>query len=240
MGDTGLWSAVADRFQKHTGHQVEIVAQGPKHVIAPVFIRGEADLISMHASDTIINLVADGYGVDPQPWARNDLVLVGPLSDPARIRGEKDAVAALRRIQSSGAKLLLHASLGANEVLHDLLADGEIVLDPRNVISLPLDRHREMLARASEERAYALVGRIPFLNGKIPNPGLALMVQGDPRLRRPYVVVVARRTPDNATRQAAARALAEFLRSAATQQWLAEFGRGQLDNQPLFFPVAVP
>ena len=36
----------------------------------------------MHASDTIVNLVADGYAVDPQPWLKNDLVIVGPRDDP--------------------------------------------------------------------------------------------------------------------------------------------------------------
>ena len=74
MTDTGLWQALSERFEQSTGIAVEIVATGPKHEIAPVFRRGEADLITMHASDTIINLVADGYGIDPQPWAKNDLV----------------------------------------------------------------------------------------------------------------------------------------------------------------------
>jgi tungstate transport system substrate-binding protein len=240
MIDTGLWPEVARRFEQETGHRVEVVAQGPKHVISAAFLRGDADLITMHASDTIINLVADGHGVDPQPWARNDLLLVGPASDPAGIRGEKDAVAALRRIVDSGAKLLMHSSLGTNEVLHDLLAAGEIELDPGNVISLPLDRHREMLKRANEQQAYTLVGRIPFLNAKIARHESVIMVQGDPRLRRPYVVVVARHDAPAAPRHAAAVALAQYLRRAETQAWLAQFGRGQLDDQPLFFPVAVP
>jgi tungstate transport system substrate-binding protein len=66
------------------------------------------------------------------------------------------------------------------------------------------------------------------------------MVQGDPRLRRPYVVVVANHDRGSADQHAAAKALAAFLRSAPTQKWLADFGRGQLDDQPMFFPVAPP
>jgi tungstate transport system substrate-binding protein len=240
MTDTGFWQVAAERFQKATGIQVDVVATGPKHEIAGPFRRGEADLITMHASDTIINLVADGYGMNPQPWARNDLLLVGPKDDPAQIKGTADAVAALKRIIESNSKLLVHQSLGTNEVLHDLLAEGDLELDPASTIVLPSDRHRQLLQRAARENAYTIVGRIPFLNGKISNDGLQIMVQGDPRMRRPYVVVVSSANKPGSPRHEAARRLADFLREPATQQWIADFGRGKLDDRPLFFPVVVP
>jgi tungstate transport system substrate-binding protein len=239
MTDTGLWQAVSERFQKATGIRAEIVASGPKHEIAPAFRHGEVDLITMHASDTIINLVADGHGINPQPWARNDLLLVGPKDDPAKIKGSTDAVAALRRIIETRSKFLIHQSLGANEVLHDLLTEGELELDKDATIVLPSDRHRQMLQRAARENAYAIVGRIPFLNGKIPSEGLEIMVQGDVRMRRPYVVVVRSAKQPADPRHRAARRLADFLRDPETQRWIAGFGRGDLDDRPLFFPVVV-
>ena len=61
MTDTGFWDEIAARFKKATGIRSEVVVTGPKHVIAPVYRRGEADLVTMHASDTIINIVADGW-----------------------------------------------------------------------------------------------------------------------------------------------------------------------------------
>jgi hypothetical protein len=39
-------------------------------------------------------------------------------------------------------------------------------------------------------------------------------------------------------RTAAARQLAAFVRSHETQAWIETIGRGQLDEQPLFFPLA--
>lgn len=239
MTDTGFWQAISERFESQTGIEVEIVATGPKHDIAGPFQRGEVDLITMHASDTIINLVADGHGINPQPWARNDLLLVGPKQDPAKIKGSKDAVAALQKIIESKSPFLVHQSLGTNEVLHDLLAEGEMELNVEATISLPIDRNRQLLQLAAKENAYTLVGRIPFLNGKIANEGLEIMVQGDARMRRPYVVVVRATMEETDARQRTACQLADFLRSPQTQQWIAEFGRGDLDDQPLFFPVVV-
>jgi tungstate transport system substrate-binding protein len=239
MTDTGFWQAVSERFHKATGIQTDLVASGPKHEIAKVFRSGNVDLITMHACDTIINLVADGYAIDPQPWAKNDLVIVGPKNDPAGIKGEKDAISALAKIIDTRSTYLVHQSLGTNEVLHDLLWQGEMDLDPEATVSMPSDRHRQLLQRAARANAYTIVGRIPFLNGKVANGGLEIMVQGDPGLRRPYVVVVRNSKQAGDGRQAAARRLADFLRSPATQEWIGEFGKGKLDDRPLFFPVVV-
>ncbi len=239
MTDTDFWQTVSERFQKATGIKTSIVATGPKHVIAKSFRRGEADLITMHASDTIINLVADGLGVNPQPWARNDLLLVGPADDPAGIKGMSDAVEALKRIIESRSRFLIHQSLGSNEVLHDLLTEDGLELDTETTVVMPSDRQRQLLKRAAKEHAYTIVGRIPFLNGKIANEGLEIMVAGDDRMRRSYVVVVGADRSDEQRYRAACR-LAEFLRTPETQRWIADFGRGELDDRPLFFPVVLP
>jgi len=237
LNEIDFWPQLADRFQRATGHRMEIAATGPKHTIVDAFKSGEADVIAMHTSDAIINLVADGYGENPQPWAKNDFIIVGPATDPAKIKGEIDAVAALGKIISSKSKLLLHASSGVSELVGDLLAAGELELDPQSTIHLPGDRQRQMLTRAAAEQAYTLVGRIPFLSGKLDTAGLAIMVQSDERLRRPYLVVVAARPRD--PRLEPARQFAAFLRSPATQAFIADFGRGKYDQQPLLFPVTI-
>jgi tungstate transport system substrate-binding protein len=236
LNEINVWPDLADRFQRASGHWAEIVATGPKHNLTAAFQAGDADLILLHASDTAINLVADGYGENLQPWARNDYVIVGPAADPAKIKGEKDAAAALGRIISTKSKLLVHARSGVSELLSDLLVAGELELDPGSTISLPGERHRQMLGRAAMEGAYTLVGRIPFLNGKLDTGELAIMVQGDERLRRPYVVVIAASKP-NDPRLSAARQFATFLREPETQRWIASFGVGRFDDRPLLFPI---
>src|SRR5262245_35958302 len=183
LNEIDFWPQITDRYQRATGHRLEIVATGPKHAIAETMKTGEADVIVMHSCDTIINLVADGFAENPQPWAKNDFVIVGPASDPARIKGERDVIAALGRIISSRSKLLLHASNGVSELLGDLLAAAGLELDSQATISIPSDKHRQMLHRAAEEVAYTIVGRIPFLSGKLDTNGLSIMVQGDERLR---------------------------------------------------------
>jgi tungstate transport system substrate-binding protein len=234
MIETGLWAAVAECYERLTGHKVELAAAGPKPLVIAAFRAGGIDLITVHASDAMVNLVADGLARDPQPWARNDLVFVGPAADPAGVRGERDAATALRKIVAAKAPLLVHASLGADGVLHDLCEDAKIALDPGATLLFSGDNQREVLQRAAAAGAYTLVGRIPVISKKLAAPGMELLVQGDPRLRRPYLVEVAVGAGE------AARDLAAFLRGPEVQGLLATYGAGKYDDRPLFFPIVVP
>lgn len=239
MFETGFWDALAERYEKETGVHVQLISAGPKDQLDKAFKeRGGIDVITMHASDTIINLVADGYATDPQPWLKNDLVIVGPASDPAGIKGMTDAAAALRKIADAKAPFVVHSSLGAQEVLRALLDRNGITLDPEKTTILFADSQRSVLTIAAAKGAYTLVGRIPFRSGKLPNAGLVLMVAGDERLRRPYVVAVANPARVRDARVGAAKRFAAYLLEPDTQKWVSEFGRGKLDDQPLFFPVA--
>lgn len=239
MNITGFWQAVSEKFEKDTGIKVQTVAFGEKDIIDEAFRTGEIDLITMHASDRIINLVADGLAMDPQPWVRNDLVLVGPPEDPAKIKGTANAGEAFRKIAESKSPLVVHASLGAQGVLRAIVDEEGIEFDESKITMLFADAQRQVLQIAAEKKAYTMVGRIPFRIGRIPNAGLELMSMGDDRLRRPYVVAVAnpKRFPN--ARITLARRLAGYLRSRETQAWIAEWGRGQLDDRSVFFPIVL-
>jgi tungstate transport system substrate-binding protein len=238
MTETGLWPALAERYALITGNKLELVSTGPKPVIVDAFRKGGIDLITVHASDAMVNLVADGLAVDPQPWVKNDLVIVGPADDPAHIRGEKDAIVAFGKIVAAHAPLLVHASLGADGVLHDVFEAGHMKLGPETVFFNDDNQHA-VLEKATEVHAYTLIGRIPFISGKLQHGGMELMVRGDPRLRRPYLVATAA-GPATDLRLAAARDFAAFLRLPATQAWIATFGVGKYDDQPLFYPITLP
>ena len=122
------------------------------------------------------------------------MVIVGPHDDPAGICNLKSASEAFAKIAETKAPFVVHSSLGAQEVMRDILEAAEINLPAEQLTLLFTDRARDVLKIAAEKHAYTLVGRIPFLNHKLPNEGLELMVRGDPQLRRPYLVAVANPT----------------------------------------------
>jgi tungstate transport system substrate-binding protein len=196
-----------------------------------------ADLLTMHAGDFSTNLVADGFGVNMRPWARNEHVILGPPSDPAGIRGMHDGAAAFRKIAESGSPFVDSRAIGSRKICHLLWKSADVV--PRGDWVLK-DESAPFLIAAFAERhqAYVVMGRIPVRFRKIPLGSMVVMVEGDPAMRRPYVVMEANPERFSDGNAEGARALADFLLSEAAQRLLAGFGAAEPDDLPLFYPVA--
>src|SRR5262245_54126404 len=86
--DSGLFSHILPQFKAKTGIDVKVVAQGTGEALDTAR-RGDADVVFVHAKALEEQFVADGYGVQRFDVMYNDFVLIGPKSDPAKIRGPK-------------------------------------------------------------------------------------------------------------------------------------------------------
>jgi hypothetical protein len=70
VNELEFWKAVADRFESKTGIQVDTKAAKNHEEAARLCRARGIDLYTSGQADTIINWVADGYALDPQPWVR--------------------------------------------------------------------------------------------------------------------------------------------------------------------------
>jgi tungstate transport system substrate-binding protein len=69
--------------------------------------------------------------------------------------------------------------------------------------------------------------------------GMEILVQADPAMRRPFVVIEANPKKFPKANFAGARALADFLLSPKVQTFLAEFGQKTTGRGPLFHPIEI-
>lgn len=240
MTMTGMWQELTVQFESDTGWKTELVITGPKAVISEPFTRGEIDLLTMHSSDQTTDLVADGFGVNLRPWARNEHTIVGPSSDPAGIRGMKDGAEALKKIAVVGAPFVDFYGPGSRELAHKLWRRAG--LEPKGdwVLKDESNSPQEIVAFAEKKQAYVVVGRIPVTNGKMAIGKMEVLVQGDPEMRRPYVVIEANPEKFPAINGEGARVLADWLVGEKGQNFLVEYGRTHHGGIPLFYPVNVP
>src|ERR1700730_13849244 len=100
--DSGLFDHILPRFKAASGIDVHVVAVGTGQALA-IGARGDADALLVHDRPGEDKFVADGFGIDGREVMYNGFITVGPATDPARIRGLKDAGNALAQIAAAAA-----------------------------------------------------------------------------------------------------------------------------------------
>jgi len=232
-----MWQEVSKMFEKRTGIKVEVLSTGPKGIISKPFMRGEADLLTMHSSDSTTDLVVEGYGINIRPWARNDLVILGPPSDPAGIRGMKDGAEALKKIAETKSNILDTMGIGKREMAHKMWKKAGI--RPRGDWVLKDEAPTRHLAPAyaAEKGAYLIYGRTPYMTKKIAFRDLEIMVEGDHEMRRPYMVMEANPVVFPHVNNKGAKMLSDYLLSEEVQTFLADFGKETNGGYPCYYQV---
>ena len=234
---TGVWQQIAADFTAQTGIKVTIVALGPKEVLDKAFRAGNVDLVTLHSSDTATNFLADGLGINMRPWARNELVIVGPHDDPATIRGMKSGMQALLKIAACKAPFVEARNTGSQTVEIDLWRKAGFNPSGAWLIKDESPTPQGVVEFASQRHAYVIAGRIPILFGKIASQGMDIMVQGDPEMQRPFVVIEANPANHPAGNHEGARKLADYLTSPRGQTELQILAARPNNGAPIFYPI---
>src|SRR5690606_32623779 len=98
---SGLFGHILPVFQKATGIEVRVVAQGTGQAL-DTGRRGDADVLFVHNVVAEKKFVEEGYGVKRFPVMYNDFVLIGDKKDPAAVKG-KDIHAGLKKVAAANA-----------------------------------------------------------------------------------------------------------------------------------------
>lgn len=234
---TDLFAEIAKMFEADTGYKVEIVAAGPRPGLSRAMQEGKVDILTMHSGDITTNLVADGYAANMRPWTRNQLIIIGPKSDPAKIAGYTDGVAALKKIAESKSNFIDFKGIGPRELGNSLWKKAHI--NPIGAWVIKDESRGDILRFAEKKKAYLIIGAIPVVTGKLGEHNMKIMVDDDPAMRRPYIVMEANPKHFPGANVTGAHSLAEYLLSDKIQSFLYEFGRDRNPTgKPFFFPVA--
>ncbi len=230
---SGLFRHLLPTFEKRTGIQVRVVALGTGQAL-DTGKRGDCDVVLVHDKAAELKLVEAGWFVERRDVMYNDFVIVGPRSDPAGVKGMKDAVAALKTISAARAPF---ASRGDKSGTHA----AELRLWAQAGVAPAGAWYRETgsgmgatLNTASGMNAYALADRGTWLSFK--NRGeLAILVAGDARLFNQYGVMLVNPAKHAHVKRDWGRAFIGWLVSAEGQAAIAAY---EIGGEQLFFPNA--
>lgn len=234
--DSGLLDYLLPVFESATGIQVRIIAVGTGQALQ-LGERGDVDAVLVHDRASENRFMAEGYGLLRRDVMYNDFVVLGPARDPARIQGMTDATAAFRRIAAAKAPFLSRGDdSGTNkEELRLWKAAG---IDPHGASGTWYKEtgsgQGATLNTAAELDAYTLVDRGTWISFR--NKGdLRILVEGDPRLRNPYGVMIVSPERHPQVKVKLARRFVAWLVSGPGQATIASF---RVEGQPLFHPDA--
>jgi tungstate transport system substrate-binding protein len=234
--DSGLFGHILPMFKAKTGIEVRVVAQGTGQALE-TGRRGDADVLFVHAKAQEEKFVADGFGVKRFDVMYNDFVLIGPLADPAGVKGGKDILAALTRVSEKAAPFV---SRGDKSGTHsaELTLWKLAGLDPAG--SKPA-WYREIgqgmgaaLNTSAAMGAYVLADRGTWISFKNKD-ALAIVVEGDKRLFNQYGIILVNPAKHPTVKKELGQAFIDWIISAEGQNAIRSY---RIQGQALFFPNA--
>jgi tungstate transport system substrate-binding protein len=236
--DSGLLDVLVPMFQEQTGYQVKTVSVGTGAALA-LGARGEADVVLVHAPASEVQWMAQGNGTERLLVMHNDFLIVGPTEDPAKIKGETDALAALKRIVDAKAPFVSRGdNSGTQQLELSLWQKGGIEPKGQPWYIESGTGMGQTLTIADQRQAYTISDRATWLafTARIQLP---IMVERDPVLLNVYHVMPVNpakfaNVPINA---AGGKAFADFMVAPETQKVIGEFGKDKYGDA-LFVPDA--
>jgi len=233
---SGLFDHLLPLFTKETGIQVRVVAQGTGQALATAR-KGDADVVFVHDRVAEEKFVAEGYGLPRRDVMYNDFVVIGPKSDPAKIAGGRDVVAALAAIAQAKAPFASRGDRSGTNAA-ELRFWKMASIDPK---AGGEGWYRETgsgmgptLNVAAQMNAYTISDRGTWLNFR-NRADLGILVEGDKRLFNQYGVIVVDPAKHPHVKQALAQKFADWVVSPAGQKAIAEY---EIGGEQLFFPNA--
>jgi tungstate transport system substrate-binding protein len=233
--DSGLLDVLVPMFERTSGFTVKTISVGTGQALA-LAARGEADVTLAHAPSLEKKYVADGKMTNRRLVMYNDFVVIGPEDDPAKIKGEKSALAAFRKIAAAGSRFVSRGDKSGTHTLEQGLWKQAGVAPSGSWYIESGQGMGATLGIADDRKAYTLTDRATLLAFS-KRVRLGIMVEGDRPLLNVYAVMEVNPANGPRVNVAGGKAFAEFMLAPATQAVIKTFGVDKY-GQALFVPIA--
>jgi len=233
--DSGLLNVLIPDFEKKTGYKVKTIAVGTGAALA-MGEKGDADVLLVHAFASEKKLVDNQTAINYQLVMHNDFVVVGPSTDPAKVKETKTAVDALKAIYASPSIFVSRGDDSGTDKIEKALWTKANIKPAEDKYQSTGQGMGQTLTIASEKAAYTLTDRATYLATK-KNLKLDILLEGESSLLNIYHVMQVNPEKFPKVNAAGAKAFVDFMIDADTQKLIESFGKDEY-GQALFFADA--
>ena len=233
--DSGLLDVLIPQFEKEHDYKVKTIAVGSGEALR-LAGEGEADVVLAHSPKAEEDFMAAGNGESRLVVMHNDFIIVGPVDDPAGIKGATNAGDAFKKIATAEALFLSRGDQSGTNTKELSLWTSAGIQPSGTWYQETGQGMGATLNVASDKQGYTLSDRGTYLAQK-SNLDLDLLVEGDKALFNQYHVIVVDPKKHSNVNAEGARAFASFITSPTVQATIAQFGVKEY-GQALFIPDA--
>jgi len=234
--DAGIVAALENAYEQKTGVRVRHVGAGTGEAIR-IGQTGQVDLVLVHAKALEEKFVADGYGTKRIDFMYNDFVIMGPAEDPAKIKGEKSAVEALKKIAAAKALFISRGDNSGTNVKELELWQAAGIKpegDWYRIYEKGATGNAPTLIYTDEQKGYTVMDRATYITIK-DKIKLEVLVENDELLLNYITLIPVNPQKFPAVKAEAVNDFVNWLTSSEAQKIVKDFGKDKY-GQPLFFP----
>jgi tungstate transport system substrate-binding protein len=232
--NSGLLARLNPEFEKVTGIKIHVIAVGTGKALR-LAEDGDVDMVLVHAPDAEQDFVDAGYGVERRPVMHNDFILLGPVTDPARVANSGSITEAMSRIAKIQA---LFVSRGDDSGTHkkEKLIWTLAGIQPGGQWYISVGQGMgQVLQLAYEMQAYTLSDRGTYLayQGKTD---LKIVFENGDILLNPYHIILVNPERHPHTKIESARQYSDFISGEQGQAVIRNF---KVNGKTLFYPDVI-
>lgn len=235
--NSGLLAYLLPKFERACSCEVRVISVGTGKALK-LGQDGNVDVVLVHSRPAEDAFVAAGHGINRHDVMYNDFVLIGPNNDPARIKGEKDVISAMKKIAGSKFTFVSRGDESGTHLMENsfwkIAGIKPTEINQTHWYFSAGQGMGEVLMMSGEMRAYTLTDRGTYISYR-DRVSLPILVEGDARMFNPYGIIAVnpKKYPD--VNYKGATALINWITSKEGQQLIASF---KVNGEQLFVPSA--
>ena len=190
--DSGLFDVLIPAFTKaYPQYNVKVVAVGSGQALT-LGQNGDADVLLVHSPAAELTFMSNGYGIDRKAVMYNDFIIVGPASDPAKIKGLTSATAAFAKIAAAKALFFTRGDASGTNAAELALWKAANIAPSGSWYVKTGQGMGQTLTITDQKDGYTLSDRATYLADK-SSLKLQILVQGDKALFNQYHVITCKK-----------------------------------------------